>query len=97
MAKHVSPSLAFDAYKPAQISARVEEAGVAKARQNLLTTLMLAVLSGAYISFGALFYTITITGSELGWGPTRLLGGIAFSLGLILVIVAGAELFTGKA
>ena len=97
MAEQVSQSFEFDAYKPAQIAARIEESGVAKTRQDVLTTLMLAVLAGAYISFGALFYTIAVTGSELGWGPTRLLGGIAFSLGLILVIVAGAELFTGNA
>jgi formate/nitrite transporter len=87
----------FDAYLPAEIAARVEAAGVAKARQDALTTLTLAVLAGAYISFGALFYTIAVTGSEIGWGPSRLLGGAAFSLGLILVIVAGAELFTGNA
>jgi formate/nitrite transporter FocA (FNT family) len=43
-----------------------------------------------------MFYTSTITGSELGFGPTRLLGGLAFSLGLILVVVGGAELFTGN-
>jgi hypothetical protein len=42
---------------------------------------MLSVLAGAYISFGALFLTIAVTGSELGWGPTQLLGGVAFSLG----------------
>ena len=97
MTEHVSQSLDFDAYKPAQIAARIEAAGVAKVRQDFLTTLMLAVLAGAYIGFGALLYTIAITGSEIGWGPTRLLGGLAFSLGLILVIIAGAELFTGNA
>ena len=97
VSEKLSQSLEFDAYKPAQIASRVQAAGVAKARQDLLTTLVLAVLAGAYISFGALFFTIAVTGSELGWGPTQLLGGVAFSLGLILVIVAGAELFTGNA
>ena len=56
----------------------------------------LAVLAGAFISLGALLYTVVITGSTLGFGATRLLGGIGFSLGLILVVVAGAELFTGN-
>jgi formate/nitrite transporter len=97
MAEHVSQSFEFDAYKPAQIAARIQDAGVVKIKQDVLTTLILAILAGAYISFGALFYTIATTGSELGWGPTRLLGGLAFSLGLILVIIAGAELFTDNA
>ena len=97
MAEHVSQSFEFDAYKPAQIAARIQDAGIVKIKQDVLTTLILAVLAGAYISFGVLFYTIATTGSEFGWGPTRLLGGVAFSLGLILVIVAGAELFTGNA
>jgi formate transporter len=97
MGERLSQAFDFDAYKPAQIALRVEAAGVAKARLDFVTTLMLSVLAGAYISFGALFFTIAVTGSELGWGPTQLLGGIAFSLGLVLVIVAGAELFTGNA
>ena len=86
----------FDAYAPAEIARRVEFAGVAKVRQSTVTTLILATLAGAYIGFGALSYTIVVTDSALGWGPTRLLGGAAFSLGLLLVIVAGAELFTGN-
>jgi formate/nitrite transporter len=85
-----------DSYRPAQIAARVEFAGIGKIRQSFATTLLLAVLAGAYIGFGALSYTITTTDSALGWGPTRFLGGAAFSLGLVLVIVAGAELFTGN-
>jgi formate transporter len=97
MGERLSQAFEIEAYKPAQIAARVEAAGVAKARLDVLTTLMLSILAGAYISFGALFFTIAVTGSELGWGPTQLLGGVAFSLGLILVIVAGAELFTGNA
>lgn len=97
MGERLSQAFELDAYKPAQIAVRVEAAGVAKARLDFVTTLMLSILAGAYISFGALFFTIAVTGSELGWGPTQLLGGVAFSLGLILVIVAGAELFTGNA
>lgn len=58
---------------------------------------MLAVLAGAFIAFGAVFYTMVITGTDPGYGPAKLLGGVAFSLGLILVIVGGAELFTGNA
>lgn len=58
--------------------------------------MVLAVLAGAFIAFGGMFYTLVITDSGLGFGPQRLLGGIAFSLGLILVVIAGAELFTGN-
>jgi len=86
-----------DAYKPAQIADLMESAGVAKARMPLGQMLMLAVLAGAFISFGAAAYLMVMTGADPGFGPHRLLGGLVFSLGLILVIVGGAELFTGNA
>ena len=85
-----------DAYPPPEIARKVERLGVAKAHADTLTLLVLAVLAGAFISLGALLFTVVITGSSLGFGPTRLLGGVSFSLGLILVVVAGAELFTGN-
>ena len=85
-----------DAWSPREIAARVESVGVAKAQANPLTVLVLAVLAGAFVSLGAAFYTVVVTDSRLGLGVTRLLGGLAFSLGLILVVVAGAELFTGN-
>lgn len=91
----VTPS-PLDAYPPAQMARLVEEVGVRKANLATVPTLMLGLLAGAFISFGALFYTIVISDSALGYGPTRLMGGLAFSLGLILVIVGGAELFTGN-
>ena len=86
----------IDAYAPAQIATRIEEGGVRKAALPLRQLLVLGVLGGAFIAFGAMAYTVTVTGSTLGFGPTRLLGGVAFALGLILVLVAGAELFTGN-
>ena len=86
----------IDAYAPQEIATRVENAGVAKAGQALLPLIALSVLAGVFISFGAMYYTVTVTGSELGFGPTRMLGALAFSVGLILVIVGGAELFTGN-
>jgi len=85
-----------DAYTPAEIAVRVKNAGVGKANMSFFNTLTLSVLAGAFIAFGGMFYTLVITDTELGFGPTRLLGGVAFSLGLILVVVAGAELFTGN-
>ena len=86
----------FDAYAPAQIAEKVESLGVAKARLGTLQTIMLGMLAGAFISFGAMLFTLVISDSVLGLGPTRLLGGVAFSLGLVLVVIAGAELFTGN-
>jgi formate/nitrite transporter len=85
-----------DAYPPRQIALKVEELGVAKAASDALTMGVLAVLAGAFISLGALFFTVVITHASFGFGVNRLLGGIAFCLGLILVVVAGAELFTGN-
>jgi formate/nitrite transporter len=85
-----------DAYPPAQIARLVEQVGVGKARLPVRATVMLGMLAGAFIAFGSMYYTVVMTGSTLGFGPARLLGGIAFSLGLVLVIVGGAELFTGN-
>lgn len=79
-----------------EIARLVEDVGTRKVALGLVPTLSLAVLAGAFIAFGAMFFTVVVTGSELGFGPTRLLGGVAFSLGLILVIIGGAELFTGN-
>jgi formate/nitrite transporter len=87
---------AIDAYAPHEIARKVERLGIAKAHADTLTLLVLAVLAGAFISLGALFFTVVVTESHLGFGPTRFLGGMAFCLGLILVVVAGAELFTGN-
>jgi formate/nitrite transporter len=86
-----------DAYRPAEIAALIEGAGVAKARLPLGQMLTLAVLAGAFISLGAAAYLMVMTGADMGFGPQRLLGGAVFSLGLNLVIVGGAELFTGNA
>ncbi|MBC8240225.1 MAG: formate/nitrite transporter family protein [Alphaproteobacteria bacterium] len=86
----------IDAYAPRQIAERVENAGVAKAGLATVPTLVLGVLAGAFIAFGAMLYVVVVTNSGLGFGPERLLGGVAFSLGLILVLVGGAELFTGN-
>jgi formate transporter len=85
-----------DAYPPQEIARKVERLGVAKAHADTPTLLVLAVLAGAFISLGALLFTVVVTDSSLGFGPTRLLGGVGFCLGLILVVIAGAELFTGN-
>lgn len=88
-----------DAYAPAKVAERVRDTGVKKAIAPAATLLALAVLAGAFIALGALFYTVTITSGlnqSSHFGLSRLAGGVAFSLGLILVVVGGAELFTGN-
>lgn len=88
----------FDALIPAEMAARAEQIGVKKAHANVISMFVLAVLAGAFIALGAIFST-TVTagaGDALPYGVTRLLAGLVFSLGLILVIVGGAELFTGN-
>ena len=86
----------LDAYAPNKIASLVEEIGVRKANLPVLKTVVLGILAGAFIAFGAMLYTLVITDSTLGFGLTKFIGGIAFSLGLILVVIAGAELFTGN-
>jgi len=86
----------YDAYKPAKIAVLVEGVGVTKAQLPLLQMFVLAILAGAFIGFGAAAYTMVMTGVDASLGPVRFLGGIVFSLGLILVIIGGAELFTGN-
>ena len=86
----------FDAYAPAEIARRVSEAGVAKARLPLVALAMLGLLAGAFIALGALYYTLVASDATLGFAATRVLGGVVFSLGLVLVVVAGGELFTGN-
>ncbi|MFN0161501.1 MAG: formate/nitrite transporter family protein [Burkholderiales bacterium] len=86
----------FDAYAPKEIARRVEEIGVAKARLPLLQMVMLGILAGAFIGLGALYYVIVASDASLGFAVKRVLGGVCFSLGLLLVVVAGAELFTGN-
>ncbi|HYI88092.1 MAG TPA: formate/nitrite transporter family protein [Burkholderiales bacterium] len=86
----------FDAYSPRQIAERLEALCIAKAATPLLSLVMLGVLAGAFIGLGALFSVIVLSDPGLGFAASRVLAGAVFSLGLILVVVAGAELFTGN-
>ena len=88
----------FDALLPAQMAMKAEAIGVAKAGMSAVSTMALAILAGAFIALGAAFATTVVAGAAgvLPGGVTRLLSGLVFSLGLILVVVGGAELFTGN-
>jgi hypothetical protein len=92
----MGPTRAFDVYSPAEIARHVESVCVAKAATPLLSLVMFGILAGAFIGVGSLFYVIGVSDPSLGFAATRVLGGAVFSLGLLLVVVAGAELFTGN-
>jgi len=92
----MSDHLSIDALPPPEMAERMESVGVQKANLDLGSMFALAMLAGFFISLGAEFYTLVITGNTLGFGLNKLVGGLVFSLGLILVVVAGAELFTGN-
>jgi len=86
----------LDAYAPSEIAEKVEQSGVAKAKLPLLPMFMLGVVAGGSIGLGALYYTIVASDASLSFAVSRVLGGLVFCLGLALVIVGGAELFTGN-
>ena len=87
----------LDALLPPEMAQRAEEIGAAKVTMDRGRLLALAVLAGAFIAFGGIFSTVALAGaSGAPWGATRVLAGVVFSVGLILVIVGGAELFTGN-
>ncbi len=99
MSQNPNPPLpSLDALLPADMAKKAENIGVAKANLGPFRMFALAVLAGAFIAMGAVFMTIATTGASgvLPYGVTRLLGGLVFCLGLVLVVVAGAELFTGN-
>ena len=95
MAKSNQPTL--DALVPPEMARKAETIGVAKVNLDALSLFALAVLAGAFIALGAIFATTVTTGAgSVPYGVVKILGGVAFCLGLILVIAAGAELFTGN-
>lgn len=91
-------TMQLDSLLPPEMALKAEQLGVKKAGADALSTFVLAVLAGAFIALGAVFATTVVAGSgdALPYGVVRLLAGLVFSLGLILVIVGGAELFTGN-
>jgi formate transporter len=88
----------IDALLPREIALKAEAIGVQKTRLDFLSLVALAVLAGAFIGLGAMFATTVLAGADgvLPFGVSRLLSGVVFCLGLILVVVGGAELFTGN-
>ena len=88
----------IDALLPPEIAQKAEAIGVQKTRMDAVKLLALAVLAGAFIALGAMFATTVLAGTDgvVPFGISRLLSGLVFCLGLILIVVGGAELFTGN-
>ncbi|MBL7765079.1 MAG: formate/nitrite transporter family protein [Chitinophagaceae bacterium] len=86
----------FDAFSPKEIAERIENVGVTKAKLAFGPMLMLGILAGVFIGLGSLFFMVVSSDPTISFGISRLLGGLVFSLGLVFVVVAGAELFTGN-
>jgi formate transporter len=92
------PTSGFDELLPGEMASKAQSIGIKKANVDFLSTFALAIMAGAFIALGCIFFTISQTtgGVAVPWGLMRVVGGFTFSLGLILVIVGGAELFTGN-
>jgi len=86
----------FDELLPAEMASKAQNIGIKKAHLDFLSTMALAVLAGAFIALGCIFFTVSQTGLNVSWGIGRVVGGLTFSLGLVLIIIGGAELFTGN-
>jgi formate/nitrite transporter len=86
-----------DCRPPAEMAVKMEAVGVTKGKGNIWSISLLGILAGFFIGLGAMFCTLVTTDIQIGFGLTKLLGGVVFCLGLILVVLAGAELFTGNA
>jgi len=105
-----TPDLSLDALLPPAMATKAENIGVAKSKLNIVNMFVLGILAGAFIAIGAIFATTVSAGSMVAkdaagatvfstgmpYGITRLLAGLVFTVGLILVVVGGAELFTGN-
>jgi len=92
----MASELHFDALLPSEMALKAEQVGVNKASLPLRRLVPLGVLAGAFIGLGAMFATVVTADTGITPGIAKLLGGVVFSLGLILVVVSGAELFTGN-
>jgi formate transporter len=86
----------LDAYSPAQIATRIDAVAAVKVKYNTAQTFWMGVNAGVFIALGAQFATLVVSDSTLHFGLTKIIAGVVFSLGLILVVVGGAELFTGN-
>lgn len=90
------PLVTTDCLSPVETLAKASGIGVAKCTSPLKKTIVLAIFAGAFIALGAMYYTFVTADKSLSFAVSKVLGGFVFCLGLLLVLVAGAELFTGN-
>ena len=91
-----STKTGIDLYSPAEIVDKLENVGVVKANLAFRSMAMLGLLAGAFIGFGGLFFVLVTSDPGIPWAMSRLVGGMAFSLGLILVVVLGGNVLVSK-
>ncbi|WP_176083829.1 formate transporter FocA [Martelella sp. HB161492] len=85
----------FDLFPPHEMARKAEDIGVAKVHKDNLSCFVSAMTAGAFIGIAFVFYTVVTTDNgAMGWGANKFIGGLAFSLGLMLVVVNGGDLFT---
>ncbi|NEG97078.1 formate transporter FocA [Bifidobacterium sp. SMB2] len=92
----LTPQVNINALTPAETEETVEKAGIGKTQLSGGKAFVSAMFAGAFIGFGALFFLIVTSDPAMTWGPKRFVGGLAFCMGLVLVLCCGAELFTGN-
>ena len=85
-----------DALTPAEIEAKAEAVAIGKTKTPVAKLLVLSMLAGAFIAFGALYFCVFLGDPSIPFAVQRVVGGLCFSLGLVLVLCCGAELFTGN-
>ena len=88
--------LGLEAFSPTEVEKRVEDAACAKAALPMGRCFGSAMLAGAFIAFGGMFFCTFLSDATLPFAVQRLVGGVCFCLGLVLVLCCGAELFTGN-
>lgn len=90
------PVISIDSLAPAAIERKAESIGVTKNALTLSRLIPLALAAGFFIGLGGLYFTLFMADSSLSFAVQRFAGALMFSLGLALVIICGAELFTGN-
>ena len=87
-----------DCVSPSEVaSSLAKKIMPAKAHYSLVKMFLLAIAAGAFVAFGAHSCLTVMTGTiDVSWGLAKLIGGVVFSTGLMMVVLTGAELFTGN-
>ena len=94
--EYAVPIIEIDAYAPAKMADKVGHVGVAKSQLSTLTTFALSILAGVFIALGIQLSMLVTHTATSNYGLNQLVGGVAFTLALVLIVIAGAELFTGN-